>query len=165
MHLFLVRHAHAVDAAENPLRPLSNRGRADAARIAAFLRLTPCFRPAQYWHSPLARAAETARLLCAGIDAEALLVETEHLLPEDDPAAMAGRVAEYPEGQHIAVVGHDPHLRALAGLLVCGRTGPQRFALRKGAILALERTDRRHRKSGLPRWRVRWHLSPELLPV
>lgn len=164
MHVFLVRHAHAVTAEENPIRPLSTRGRADALRIAAFLRATATFRPAQYWHSPLARAAETARLLANAIDPDAaMLVETDDLLPEDDPEAMAHRLAEYPVTHDLALVGHEPHLSTLATVLVRDKTNPVLFGLRKGAIIALERTDRRHKTSDLPRWRVRWHLSPELL--
>jgi phosphohistidine phosphatase len=163
MLVFLVRHAHAVTAEENPVRPLSSRGRMDALRIANFLRQTPVVRPAQYWHSPLLRAGETARLLAMAIDPDALLVETDDLLPEDDPEAMAHRLAEYPAAHDLALVGHDPHLSALATLLVRGKTNPVLFALRKGAIIALERTDRQHKNSELPRWRIRWHLSPELL--
>jgi phosphohistidine phosphatase len=165
MHLFLIRHTHAVTAEENPRRPLSARGQSDALRLAGFLRQTTVFRPAQYWHSPLVRAAETARMLAMAIDPEALLVETDDLRPEDDPELMAHRLAEYPTSHALALVGHEPHLSSLATLLVRGQTHPIQFAFRKGAVLALERTERTHRRTDLPRWRVRWHLAPELLPV
>ena len=165
MLLFLVRHAHAVTAEEDPARPLSGRGWEDARRVAAFLRSTTTFRPAQIWHSPLRRASQTAHALVSGIDPEALLVETDGLLPDDDPEGMAQRLSRYPTDHHLALVGHDPHLSALGSLLVSGRAYPERFILRKGAVLALERSDRVHKRSGLPRWQVRWHLSPELLPA
>jgi len=165
MQLFLVRHAHAVTAEENPPRPLSARGREDALRIATFLQRTSCFRPAQVWHSPLRRAHETARALVNVIDPEAVLVETDGLLPDDDPEGMAERLSKYPVDHHLALVGHDPHLSALGSLLIAGRPYPERFTMRKGAVLALERTDRIHKKSGFRRWQVRWHLSPELLPA
>jgi phosphohistidine phosphatase len=164
MQLFLVRHAHAVTALEDPRRPLSDRGRADLARLQQFLRGARAFRPKQYWHSPLVRASETAMLLCQGVEPEALLVETDDLLPEDDPLAMAERLAGYPKDHDLALVGHDPHLSALATLLVRGRERPEAFVLRKGAVLALERTDRVHKQNALPRWRVRWQLAPEVLP-
>lgn len=165
MLLYLVRHAHAVTVEENPARPLSERGRADAARIGAFLRASGVCRPAQLWHSPLVRARETAQLFVTGLRLDALLVETPDLLPDDDPDDIAHRLAEYPVTHDLALVGHEPHLSALATLLVRGRKRPVVFNLRKGAVIALERDDRLHRKSGLPRWRVRWHLSPELLPL
>lgn len=164
MLLYLVRHAHAVTEEENPVRPLSERGRADAARVAAFLRAGGAFRPAQVWHSPLVRSRETAQLFLAGLGGEVLLVETPDLLPDDDPDDIAHRLAEYPATHDLALVGHEPHLGALGTLLVRGRKKPVVFALRKGAVVALERDERVHKKSGLPRWRVRWHLSPELLP-
>ena len=164
MRLFLVRHAHALRAEEHPQRPLSPRGRSDTARMVAWLKGTTAFRPTQYWHSPLLRAVETAQLLQAGLDPEALLVETDDLLPDDDPHAMAERLASYPPEHDLALVGHEPHLSALATLLVRGREHPVQFVLRKGAILALERSSHVHKSSQQPRWRVRWHLSPELLP-
>ncbi len=162
--LFLVRHAHAVTAEEHALRPLSERGRADLRRLSAFLAASETFRPAQYWHSPLVRAAQTAQLLAAALDPEALLVETDGLRPEDSPDAMAGRLANYPMTHSIALVGHEPHLSALATLLVRGKDKPAAFVLRKASIVALQRTEDCHKRDGRPRWQVRWHLSPELLP-
>ncbi len=163
MQLYLVRHAHAVTPEENPIRPLSEVGRAATARLGAFLRTTGTFAPTQLWHSPLERSRETTRGLVAALGAEIMEVETDDLLPEDDPALIAGRLAAYPVTHDLGLVGHEPHLSALATLLVRGKTTPTAFVMRKGAVLALERTDRLHRKTGLPRWRVRWHLSPELL--
>lgn len=163
MRLYLVRHAHAVTPAENPARPLSETGRLATTRLGAFLRTTGAFAPAQLWHSPLERARETAAGLVAALDADIMQVETDDLLPEDDPQLVARRLAMYPVTHDLGLVGHEPHLSALATLLVRGKPGPVGFALRKGAVIALERTDKLHRKSQQPRWRVRWHLSPELL--
>jgi hypothetical protein len=36
--------------------------------------------------------------------------------------------------------------------------------LKKSALLTLEPTDSTHKKTDHARWRVRWHVSPELLP-
>lgn len=163
MKLHLVRHAHAVTAEEDPARPLSARGRADARRLAGFFRGNRAFQPAQLWHSPLARARETAVLLAAGLAPEPLLIETPGLQPDDDPLETARRLAAYPASHDLALVGHEPHLSALATLLVRGRPQPAAFALKKGAVLTLERGSGIHKKSALPRWRVRWHFSPELL--
>ncbi|HEX2100735.1 MAG TPA: phosphohistidine phosphatase SixA [Candidatus Synoicihabitans sp.] len=165
MQLFLVRHAHAVTVEENPARPLSPRGRADAARVASFLRAAQAGHAAQIWHSPLARAVETAQIFQATLNPDAALVETEDLLPEDDAEVLAQRLASYPSAHDLALVGHEPHLGELASLLVRGKRKPVIFALRKAAVIALERTNHFHRRSELPRWRVRWHFSPELLPI
>ena len=55
----------------------------------------------------------------------------------------------------LAIVGHEPHLSALATLLVTGRTEPPTFVMKKCAALALE--------GAASHWTVRWHISPELL--
>lgn len=164
MKLYLVRHAHAVTEQEDPARPLSLKGETDARRIAAWFRLNGAFQPTQFWHSPLLRALATARLLAGGLGDDPLLVETPGLLPEDDPEETATRLADYPQTHDLALVGHEPHLSALGTLLVRGRTRPAAFKLRKGAILALEPDNGTHKRDGRPRWRVRWHFSPELLP-
>lgn len=165
MLLHLVRHAHAVTEAEKPSRPLSTRGRADAARLARFFVGNGCFKPAQLWHSPLLRSRETADELLKRLALDAVVVETPGLLPEDNPHDFAERLALHPKDRgDLALVGHEPHLSALASLLVRGKASPVLFTLKKGAVLTLESTDREHKKSGFERWTVRWHVSPELLP-
>ena len=55
----------------------------------------------------------------------------------------------------VAIVGHDPHLSALASLLVTGCAEPTNFVLKKCAVLRLDRTG-----NG---WSVRWQISPEIV--
>jgi phosphohistidine phosphatase len=166
MLLYLVRHAHAVAAEEDPLRPLSARGRGEVARLARFLGAAALFQPAQIWHSPLLRSSQTATDLAARLLlSDAVMLETPGLLPEDDPAEFAERLALHPRDRDLAIVGHEPHLSALATLLVRGKASPVLFTLRKSAVLALEPTRGTHTKSGHPRWRVRWQIAPELLPA
>jgi phosphohistidine phosphatase len=96
---------------------------------------------------------------------DAVMLETPGLLPEDDPAEFAERLALHPRDRELAIVGHEPHLSALATLLVRGKASPVLFTLRKSAVLALEPTRGTHAKTGHPRWRVRWQIAPELLPA
>lgn len=163
MPLYLVRHAHAVSEAENRQRPLSENGRAQVRTLAAFLRGNNQFTPAFVWHSPLARARETAELLLIGIASEAALVETPGLLPENDPQEIATRLDSISSAINVAIVGHQPHLGALASLLLRGKPSPEVVDFRKGAVLTLERTDDTHKKNGRPRWRTCWFVTPELL--
>ena len=165
MLLHLVRHAHAVTEAENPSRPLSARGRGEAARLARFFVGNGCFKPAQLWHSPLLRSRETADELIKRLSLDAVVVETSGLLPDDDPHGVAERLQLHPKDRgDLALVGHEPHLSALASLLVRGKESPPLFTLKKSAALTLELTDEEHKKTGFARWSVRWHVSPELLP-
>lgn len=164
MRLYLIRHAHAVTEQENPFRPLSPRGRLDAARLAAWFKANHAFDPAQLWHSPLERSRETTNILARALDLDAVIVETTGLLPEDDPEEIAERLETYPPGANLALVGHEPHLSALATLLIRGKRKPAAFELKKASVLALEPSGDVHKRTGRPRWHVCWHVSPELLP-
>lgn len=157
MHLFLIRHAHAVDADEDAERPLSLKGRAQVKRLGKFLQSSDVFQPDEIWHSPLARSVETAKLLVKKLGVHVPLIEVEGLEPEDDPRATALRVRE--SNRAIAIVGHEPHLSSLASQLVANMPKSSAFVLRKSSVLALE-ANRRSRGS---RWVVRWQVSPELL--
>lgn len=153
MHLYLIRHAHAIDLAPDHARPLSARGEDQVRVLARFLRRSESFDAEEIWHSTLRRAHETAKLLVEGIRREMPCREVTGLAPEDDPAAFAPTllVCKRP----VAVVGHEPHLSALASLLVRGEVSPPVFAMKKGAVLALERAGRY--------WIVRWHVFPDLM--
>lgn len=163
MPLYLVRHAHAVSEDENRQRPLSERGRAQVRTLAAFFRNNNQFTPAYIWHSPLLRARETAELLLVGLSSEAALVETPGLLPGDDPRQIVARLENIASAINIAIVGHQPHLGALATLLLRGRPDPDPFDFKKGAVLALERTSDTRGKTSHPLWLVSWFVTPDLL--
>jgi len=164
MRLYLIRHAHAVSEQDNPSRPLSPRGRADTARLAAWLRANRALDPDQLWHSPLERARETASIFALGLELDAVILETSGLLPEDDPIEVAERLETFPPNANLALVGHEPHLSALATLLIRGKPKPSAFELKKCAVLALEPSGDSHKRTGRPRWHVCWQISPELLP-
>lgn len=152
--LYLVRHAHALDAANDAIRKLSPRGHQELAALARLLKQTRAFAPAEIWHSPLVRAKETADVLLRELGMPApRYVEKPELEPEADPGLIA-RVAMQ-QTRSVALVGHEPHLGCLASLLVAGHTSPVVFAVQKSSIIALE-------PIGLQRCAVRWMLSPEV---
>lgn len=153
MRVYLVRHAHAVDADADPARPLSARGVEQLKTLAKFLRPSGAFAPGEIWHSPLARSRETAELLAKHLRLTVPLKLVPGLEPDDDPAVVATRLKAC--ASPVAIVGHEPHLSALATLLITGRTEPAKFTMKKSAALALEGIG--------PHWSVRWHVSPELL--
>jgi len=150
MELFLIRHAHAEDTVPDAARRLSPRGRRQARALARRLRATGEFAPAELWHSTLRRARETAELLAPAAPG-APCREVTGLCPEDDPAAVARRLAR--TRAPVAIVAHEPLLSALASRLVTGTADPVVFDVRKASALALTRVGRR--------WVVRWFLPPE----
>ena len=151
--LYLVRHAHAVAAEKDQERPLSRRGRKQVRTLARWMRQTGVFQPETIWHSPLVRSQETAALLVQRVHLAASLTLVAGLEPDDDPRRIARRLRTTPAA--LAIVGHEPHLIALATLLVMGNPDPARFVMKKCAVLALEREG--------ARWRVCWHVSPEVI--
>jgi phosphohistidine phosphatase len=148
--IFLMRHADAVSDEEDPIRPLSRKGREQVGRVCASLRKNPDFKPAEIWHSPLARARETAELLAKGLSLKAPLLMVTGISPDDDPSRIASVLDA--AGMDIAVVGHEPHLGVLASILV---HGPDRsgvfYPFPKASVLALSRDEKRWRSEWLVR--------------
>jgi phosphohistidine phosphatase len=153
MHVYLIRHAHADEGKDDAARPLSKKGHKQIRRIGRFLRKAKAVDAAEFWHSRLARSKDTAELLKKRLRSKARLVEVSGIENDDDPTIIARKLvkARHP----VAIVGHDPHLSALASLLVSGRAQPPCISLEKCAVLRLD-----HQGT---RWSVHWQLSPELL--
>jgi phosphohistidine phosphatase len=153
MHVTLIRHAHAVDVEPDAARPLSKRGELQVRALADFLRRSGVFQPEEIWHSPLVRARQTAEQLVGRLRLTAPLALMPDLEPEADPRAVARRIKA--SSHAVAIVGHEPHLSALASLLVAGRMDAPVFVMKKCTALALEGAG--------SHWMVRWQVSPDLL--
>lgn len=152
--LYLIRHADAIDLADDDARPLSKKGRHQIEELGKFLRASGAFHVEEMWHSPLVRARETAELLAAETKLKPAFREHRELVPEASPAAIVRRLGAGPAT--LALVGHQPHLSSLASLLVTGTSDWTVFSMMKAAVLALE-------PAGGGRWSVRWHVSPEII--
>jgi phosphohistidine phosphatase len=153
MKIYLIRHAHALDGEDDAVRPLSAKGRKQIRQVAAFFRRNGLLEAKEFWHSPLVRARDTAKLLAAQLKGRVRLLEKDGIEPEADPVIMAKRLRA--SRRPVAVVGHEPHLSALASVLVSGRARPPLFVLKKCAVACFERSGRR--------WAVRWQVEPGLL--
>lgn len=153
MHLYLIRHAHAIDGTDDAARPLSAKGRSQIRALGRFLRGSGAFEAVEFWHSPLRRAEDTAILLAKRLKTKARLITVAGLRPGDTPDSIVKKILAL--RRPVALVGHEPHLSALASLLVAGKAAPPRFVLKKCAVLRLDR--------GGGAWAVRWHVSPELV--
>jgi phosphohistidine phosphatase len=142
--LYLLRHGHAPTPGEagvktDALRPLSDKGRRDARRMAEEL-LKRGGRPSLILHSPLLRAVQTAASAAAALDAPA-----ESFLPLDNsrpaPEVLAALEKRAAAEEEVLAVGHQPQLGELAALLT-------------GAVLEI-------RPAGLVA--IRWDPQPRLL--
>lgn len=113
--VLLVHHAEAVGPHIDPRRPLSARGRAQAAWIAEHARQAGVH-PHAIWHSGKLRARQTAECLLVTCNPQAGFRLVRGLRPEDSPTWIADLVET--EGDPIAIVSHMPLLPALLARLV-----------------------------------------------
>jgi len=138
VRLVVIRHAIAVPRGtsgyEDADRPLTDRGvdkfRAAAAGLARVLD-----RPDAILTSPWVRARDTALLAARAWDGPGP-IETESLT-RDDPKALAGDLARYPDGATVALVGHEPYLSSLLSRLL-GSGAPDRIEFKKGGAALVE---------------------------
>lgn len=154
MHVFLVRHAEAVNETlvlRDPHRHLTSHGRAQARALGDRLRWHDCA-PLHVWTSPLVRAVQTAELLVAGIGCEALIEVVMDLAPEGSPRELVNALHALPSDAIVVLVGHEPALSAIGAILTDDLT------FRGIAKAQAVRID-----EGRERWRFAWDAeAPEL---
>ncbi|MCK4475905.1 MAG: phosphohistidine phosphatase SixA [Methanophagales archaeon] len=152
MRLYLVQHGEAKKEEEDPLRPLSERGREDIQEIAKYAKKLD-IKANKIFHSGKLRAKQTAEIVAKKLNIEQV-IEAEELAPNADPKVWEDRLSAMDED--IIVVGHLPHLSKLSGGLLCGDEEKEVVAFRMGGIVCLERN-----KDG--RWSVEWMITPEIV--
>jgi phosphohistidine phosphatase len=151
MNLYLVRHAEAKSALQDPEMPLTDRGLEDIEKVADFvarLGLKLCC----IFHSDKLRAVETARVLADRLKPSKGAFESEGLRPMDDPGVIARRIRE----KDMMLVGHLPHLGRLAALLLTGDKERSVVSFSNACIVNLRKDD-----GGT--WTVGWMLTPEVI--
>ena len=154
MHVYLVQHGDAVSKDEDPDRPLSDDGRRDVGRIAAFLARS---RPplSRVMQSGKLRSAQTALIFSEILGAGRIVEEaSDGLAPNDPPEIAAAAVDAWTDDTMI--VGHLPHLGRLAALLVAGREHEAVVHFQPGAVVCL---DRGENGDG---WTIAWIVRPSL---
>jgi phosphohistidine phosphatase len=149
--IYLVRHGDATPDAVDSARPLSERGRAEVARVA---RLAAGRRPAiaEIRHSGLLRARQTAEILAAQLAPAGGIRAIEGLGPLDEPAAALAECEA--AGEPVMLVGHLPHLGRLASALLAGSAGPALIRFDAGTLACLARAD-----AG---WCIEWVIGPHV---
>ncbi|MAE45124.1 MAG: phosphohistidine phosphatase SixA [Magnetovibrio sp.] len=165
MRLYLVQHGEAVAKEENPDRPLSDKGRADIQRIAAFLGRGRT-RAGRVIHSGKTRAAETAKLLADVVSPGTAIEEAAAgLAPNDSTDLFVQAIGNWLEDVEAGVeaagdvmlVGHLPFMGKMASLLVAGAEETVVAAFTPGAVLCLEHSG----ETG--GWTIAWMATPGLL--
>jgi len=128
MDLILWRHADAQEGERDMARPLTNKGRKQAERMAVWLH-AHLPKDTRILVSPAKRTRETA-------DALELKYEVDANLAPGADAALLLAAAGWPDASGaVLVVGHQPTLGEAASLLLFGET--RGLSLKKGGVLWL----------------------------
>ena len=153
MKLYLVQHAKAASKETDPERTLTEEGRRDVQKVAAFIKpLTLSVDSLR--HSGKRRADQTAEVLAEAIEAKEGTIARDGLGPNDNVTALRSELAS--TEQDIMIVGHLPFLSKLASLLLSGSESANTVAFKNAGIVCLSRSEDN-------RWQIEWMVTPELL--
>lgn len=152
MRIYLVQHGEAKRKEEDPARPLTEKGRSEVERVGRFLARIGV-RVDRILHSGKLRAAQTAELMAKYVKPMERIEAVDGLDPLADPRIWAERLDK---SEHdLMLVGHLPHLKRLASLLLTGRDDLEIVRFRYAGVVCLE-------KDG--RWGILWIIRPDMLP-
>jgi phosphohistidine phosphatase len=155
MRVYLVQHGEAVSKSEDAERPLTEQGREDVSRVAAFAQRAG-MEVNQIRHSGKRRAEETAAILAHYLAPEGGVAALPGLAPRDDVRPVAELLDR--ETEPLMLVGHRPFLDRLSGLLVADSSETQVVQFQQGGIVCLTRDPASWA------WALLWIVTPDLLP-
>jgi phosphohistidine phosphatase len=158
----MIRHAIAVDEGtpeyeEDSQRPLTEKGKKKMRQIAKGLRALG----ADFdliLSSPYIRAQETAEILADVFKIKADVAFSDNLIPMGDPDLLIAEMNEKYNANSVALVGHEPFLSALIGLLV-SENASMDMTLKKGGVCRLSADDLHHTHKAT----LEWLLTPGIL--
>jgi phosphohistidine phosphatase len=156
MELYFLRHGAAVAREDwegaDALRPLTDQGRDDVARMAAFLARTVPALDAVVT-SPYVRSAETADIVAQHLNLQDKVVSDESLEPGFDAGRLGKLIKRFPDSKALLLVGHEPDFSATIGELTGGRV-----VMKKGGMAYVDTAD-----ASLKRAVLVWLVQPSLV--
>jgi len=153
MKLYFVQHAKAALKEVDPQRSLTEEGRRDVQKVAAFIKPLKLWVDC-LWNSGKRRAVQTAELLAEVIEIKEATIAHDGLGPNDDVTVLRDELAS--AQQDIMIVGHLPFLSKLASLLLAGSESANTVAFKNGGIVCLNRAETNQ-------WQIDWIVTPELI--
>lgn len=149
MRLYLVQHGEAKAKAEDPERPLTERGAETVQRMAAWASRMQ-LKVNQIRHSGKKRAQQTAAILAQSLSPTEGVVATTGLDPKDGVRPVAKTLQDASEA--VMLVGHLPFLNRLASLLLTDDPERDLICFQYAGIVCLERQERK--------WSLDWAVPP-----
>ena len=165
MNLCLLRHGLAVDRSKpgykkDADRPLTPKGKQRLWRVAEAMEEMELDFDAIIT-SPFLRATQTADIIAEALELRKKLSITEHLTPNGNPKLLLEHINQIkPAARDVLIVGHEPYLSQLIGLLVAGNTNAL-IDLKKGALCKLEIETLRCGRCAT----LAWLLSPKQMTL
>ena len=154
MHLYLVQHAEPRRKEEDPQRPLTEKGRADILKVAAFISEGTHLKPFKILYSGKTRARQTAELLAERLLPKGGVEAAEDLDPMADPSIWVHRLNR--ENRDLMLVGHLPHLSKLTARLICNDERIKIIDYQMGGVVCLGRDEESS-------WFVQWVVVPAMV--
>lgn len=159
MIIHVLRHAEAEDVSPSGRdadRCLTDDGRRRMKSVAkAIAKMEPGYDAILV--SALARSRQTAEPVAEACGFKGPLTETKALAPNADPVAVLHELARLKPGTAL-LVGHQPHLGRLVGLLVSGRSDVE-IPMKKAGLAAFETGS----DPSLERAELKYFLPPKIL--
>jgi phosphohistidine phosphatase len=152
MKVYLIQHGEAKPEAEDPERPLSEKGKKTVESVAGYLTAVG-LEVTQILHSGRLRAKQTAEVFTRYLAPAQGIREEKGLGPLDDPHETI-QLIQQAEGP-IIIVGHLPHLSRLASLVILGNIENEIIRFVKGGVVCLSESDNKRL--------IDWMLVPELI--
>jgi phosphohistidine phosphatase len=146
--LCLIHHGHAIGPEVDAMRPLTDRGRDAATRLAEAVHQRGG-KPDVIWHSGKLRARQTAEAFWRVCNPFAEFSAVRGLLPDDPAVWMRDRLAAEPRS--IFIVSHMPYLPKLLHALREADADPPPFDFPLHGCVALEAHELR--------WKELWRLG------
>lgn len=141
--LYLLRHGiavpHGAPGMSDDDRPLTSKGEDHLKSIAAGLKQLG-IEPNKIFTSPLPRAKKTAEIVAKALKLDDRLEDADALRP----GASADSIRKWLKTRAedvVMLVGHNPNLTDLLGLLLGLKSNPLPFELKKGGVAELRADD------------------------
>ncbi len=152
MALYLVQHGQCHSKEQDPLKGLSDLGRAQTgtiAGVAADYKVSV----SKVAHSGKLRAQQTAEIFAEALKPQNGVQVISGIAPLDDVASFAGSLTL---DKDLMLVGHLPFMEKLIAFLVTGQEQPSIFQMQNSGIVCID-ADPRTGKSI-----IKWTLMPQI---
>jgi phosphohistidine phosphatase len=153
--VYILRHGKAEDAGPgrgDADRKLTKKGREEIALAGRWMALQE-LRFDLIASSPLARARETAEIVCGVLGEKDPPVTWNELAPGGSPAGVCRRIQKHGDLRAVLLVGHEPLLSTLVSVLIAGN-GNAAVAMGKGALAKIRDVSCSGNPSGELHWLV-----------